>query len=995
MAEKLIVRIGSNTAGFESGLRKAGNVATKWAKRVTIAFTGVLTVSALIGSKFEQSLKLAGAIAGATGKDFAALEKEARKLGKTTAFTATQAAEGMTNLARTGLKTEEIIRTTGVALEFAGAHATDLGQSTQILAAAMNVFELDASEARRVADTFTFALDNSLLTIDKLREGMKNAAVMGAVLDKSVEETTTALAAFVNMGLEGSRAGMQYRMAMQNMLKQTPRVTKALGELGLTFSDVNPKTLSFGEMLDFISKKIPQTADSTKTFIALFGRAGTFMELLAKKTRNATFDFEAFVKGMKKSQEEAGITARRYADMMDTFRGQWKILWSAIQELGISIFMVYKDQGKAIFQFLADRIVSLADFISENGNKIMIGILEFFRNLIGASLKVSRQLFDTFSGTFRLIIKAQGEVAAAFVFMWMEIKRVFFSGEFSQSFKDHIIEPLKISATWIKDKLTTALDFYIKKLKETTLLNKKNAKSLKEQSKAGTEAANKMRKAFEKYADAVVGPNGVFEKVTKKGKKLQGTLSDQIVMLKEKEVERIFQLDVLRLQEAARTSAKIREVSKDTTKDVVDDVEEQKDTFLNFFSGLKFGFKELTEKQQTWASKGRRSAKEFATDASDSLASFINPLKDDFLSLASLWDSMLDSMVGSLTTAVADMVVQWGLGAAKAAASQLYGAAAGFLTDIALDYFSYEKGAWNVQSDQIAALHKGEMVLPKKMATQFREQSDGTGTGFPGFAGGGDRPPSRAITDAAKRQGAKALGKTLMGGNPMLAARAGIIGFATDAIQREIGLDTPAGQFGRSAVNVSAIVASLAGILSLGPLAPVAIPGAGLLGAYVADRGLQGTLNAAVMSYADRQFNQAMTGARGSRVGALSLTAKGRAAGLGRGGFGIGMGGGGGPEGMGGGMGAEEGMGGMTARGGWAHGPESGYKQTLHGSEYILNEDQFKAVRELNAGGGKGQTIRIGSLIKIEGNLIADQATFDDFIVKINDALFKFAEMGY
>ena len=989
MAEKLIVRIGSNTAGFESGLRKAGNVATKWAKRMTIAFTGVLTVSALIGSKFEQSLKLAGAIAGATGKDFAALEKEARRLGKTTAFTATQAAEGMTNLARTGLKTEEIIRTTGVALEFAGAHATDLGQSTQILAAAMNVFELDASEARRVADTFTFALDNSLLTIDKLREGMKNAAVMGAVLDKSVEETTTALAAFVNMGLEGSRAGMQYRMAMQNMLKQTPRVTKALGELGLTFSDVNPKTLSFGEMLDFISKKIPQTADSTKTFIALFGRAGTFMELLAKKTRNATFDFEAFVKGMKKSQEEAGITARRYADMMDTFRGQWKILWSAIQELGISIFMVYKDQGKAIFQFLADRIVSLADFISENGNKIMIGILEFFRNLIGASLKVSRQLFDTFSGTFRLIIKAQGEVAAAFVFMWMEIKRVFFSGEFSQSFKDHIIEPLKISATWIKDKLTTALDFYIKKLKETTLLNKKNAKSLKEQSKAGTEAANKMRKAFEKYADAVVGPNGVFEKVTKKGKKLQGTLSDQIVMLKEKEVERIFQLDVLRLQEAARTSAKIREVSKDTTKDVVDDVEEQKDTFLNFFSGLKFGFKELTEKQQTWASKGRRSAKEFAQDASSSFADFINPLKDDFLSLESLWDAMLESMVGSLTKAVADMAVQWALQEvvkpAVGFAAGAAGAAGSWLINAASDYFNYKSGAWEIKKDQIAGLHKGELVLPKSLADQFR----GDGSGY----------RADPITGTGQVYGlAPSLQAGVVGAIPgallqsaMITAKGGIFGFGKEAILQNMGWTS---KTARKAYTGAAVLSRFMppGISDIFQVAAAAA------GERLADWRNTRQFEEILDFWEDMGVSRAKAKARAA---AASAGAEGFAPGFtdispGQGWRGE-LGGEGGFGGGGGISGGEfgGGMGGMTARGGWAHGPESGYKQTLHGSEYILNEDQFKAVRELNAGGGKGQTIRIGSLVKIEGNLIADQATFDDFLVKINDGLFKLAEMGF
>ena len=976
MAEKLIVRIGSNTAGFESGLRKAGQSVKKWAKRATIALTAVVTVSALIGSKFEQSLRLAGAIAGATGKDFAALEKEARRLGKTTAFTATQAAEGMTNLARTGLKTQEIIKTTGIALEFAGAHATDMENSTRILAAAMNVFEIESEGARRVADTFTFALDNSLLRVDSLREGMKNASAMGAVLGQSIEESTTALAFFVNMGLEGSRAGMQFRMAMQAMVKQGPGVRRALKAMNLEFEDINPLTHNFGETLQFVADKIPATAEGLQHSIGLFGRAGTFMFALGKKVRGSTLDFDDFVKKMKESQTEAGITARRYADMMDTFRGQWKILWSAIQELGLSVFSVYKDQGKIVFKFLADNVVKMADFINKNRFVIMTAILETSQTLLSK--------FDS-------VIMAVGQVVAAFAFAFAEVKRVFF-GKFSESFKTHILEPLGVAKKWLKEKFHVAWKFYFGKQGLVTKVSEDFNKGFSKESK---EAYIETLKEFKKFAGKNVA--------------LQKKLSKEIARLKEQEAKRITDLELEKIEAAKKAAKKITEDATGAARKVSvaygdsmlaiqgdnDDMVQNwgdsmvdmaqdgasmganiEDTFSQFFVGVGQGFGELTEDQKEWADHGRRSAREFASDASNSIANFINPLKDDFLEIDSLFESMLESMVGSLTRSVADMAVQWGIGAISRA-----GASFGW----------WDSGAWKIARDQMGMVHKDEMIVPAETARVLR--GEGTGPTFSADTAFGGRNPEFAkdfAIGAMKTHGlysleglghyiAKniSLDRLIQGVfDPRAIMGNTMVGGMTNAVPNALGLSGKWADLGQTLLG-------FAGGMSLGPIGAIAgaIGGAGIFDAI-------GDVLNMRENEITRDFLEALHGrVKGGRVYAGLpgyVDYESVAAGLG--------------EGAGGGISGGEfggGMAGMTAHGGWAHGPESGYKQTLHGSEYILNEDQFKAVRELNAGGGRGQTIRIGSLIKIEGNLIADQATFDDFIVKINDALFKFAEMGY
>jgi ubiquinone biosynthesis protein COQ9 len=58
---------------------------------------------------FEQAMARVAAVSGATGESFDALAKQARDLGRDTQFTAMQAAGAQENLARAGLRTEEII----------------------------------------------------------------------------------------------------------------------------------------------------------------------------------------------------------------------------------------------------------------------------------------------------------------------------------------------------------------------------------------------------------------------------------------------------------------------------------------------------------------------------------------------------------------------------------------------------------------------------------------------------------------------------------------------------------------------------------------------------------------------------------------------------------------------------------------------------------------------------------------------------------------------
>ena len=79
-------------------------------KGAAVALAGLaLSKSITLGLAFEKQMSEVGAAANATGKDFDALSERARKLGATTSFSATQAAQGMTELAKAGLTTNQVL----------------------------------------------------------------------------------------------------------------------------------------------------------------------------------------------------------------------------------------------------------------------------------------------------------------------------------------------------------------------------------------------------------------------------------------------------------------------------------------------------------------------------------------------------------------------------------------------------------------------------------------------------------------------------------------------------------------------------------------------------------------------------------------------------------------------------------------------------------------------------------------------------------------------
>ena len=74
---------------------------------------------------------------------------------------------------------------------------------------------------------------------------MKFGGAAGKAYGMTLEETVATLAKFRDIGLEGSLAGTNFRMAMAQASIVTERRRKVLKRLNLEYEDINPKMNSF------------------------------------------------------------------------------------------------------------------------------------------------------------------------------------------------------------------------------------------------------------------------------------------------------------------------------------------------------------------------------------------------------------------------------------------------------------------------------------------------------------------------------------------------------------------------------------------------------------------------------------------------------------------------------------------------------------------------------------------------------------------------------
>lgn len=349
------------TAGVSTKLQGVGSALSSVGGSLTTGLTlplvGAGTAIVSVGNQFESAMSRVKSIAGATEEEFQALKDQALDLGAKTSFSASEAAEGMENLASAGFTVSEIMDAMPGLLDLAASSGTDLATASEIAASAIRGFGLDASDSAHVADVFAEAAARTNAQTEDMGEAMKYIAPVAHAMGQSLEETAAAIGIMSDAGIKGSQAGTTLRGAFSRLASPTGEMKKKMEELSVSFYDAQGNMLPLNEIVSVLQDSFEGLTqqEQNNALITLFGQE-SLSGMLALIQRGPDE-----LKALTESFEQVSGSASDMSDvMLDNTAGSMEELSGSIETLAIK----FQEVLAPIIRSVVERLTEFVNWLS-------------------------------------------------------------------------------------------------------------------------------------------------------------------------------------------------------------------------------------------------------------------------------------------------------------------------------------------------------------------------------------------------------------------------------------------------------------------------------------------------------------------------------------------------------------------------------------------------------------------------------------------------------
>lgn len=264
---------------------------------------GALIVSAFSGAikivkDFEQAnANLSAVMADATGPQLEMLSADAKRLGATTAKSATEVVGLQEAFARLGFETDDIVKMTEATIAGSIAMNAELDQTAELVGAMVRTFDdFSSIDTPDIIDQMTTATQKSALNFEKLQtslpivSGAANAAgipftkllaLLGKLSDAGIDASSSSTA-LRNIFLESAKQGLNYDQILGKIVKNQDSLTAANDEFGkraAVSGVILAKNLAATKELDFAIQSAGGSADeAAKKQLATMNGALTILE---------------------------------------------------------------------------------------------------------------------------------------------------------------------------------------------------------------------------------------------------------------------------------------------------------------------------------------------------------------------------------------------------------------------------------------------------------------------------------------------------------------------------------------------------------------------------------------------------------------------------------------------------------------------------------------------------------------------------------------------
>jgi TP901 family phage tail tape measure protein len=464
-------------AAFARMDKAVGNTAKTTAEKLRgtglfltgLGAAGGAVFGAMIGkaSSFEKQMDAVAAVTGSTGQEFDDLTAKALSVGAATQFSAQEAAMASEELAKLGVSAQSIM---GGALDattsLAAAIGSDLPSAATSIAAALNMFNLSASESANVADTMTAAINASATDLVDFNAGMRNLGPSAASVGLTFEDTAAAIAYFTNFGLKGADVGVSLARALDNVAK--PEASAQLKALGVNVFDTTGNFVGFADVADQLRVTMGGMSDEVRlaALQTIFGaEAADVMNIAIREGGDGLREMTETVQANGQAQEQAKKRMDNFAGSMEALRGSVETLFIIIGSKFLPILRKVVDAIGGVVNIFIEMpgpVQTVIAILGTLGTTLALTAGGFI--LFGGKIKAARKQLELFVPAIRKAIASMAGITLPVLAIIAVIAALYLAYKYNfLGFRDgvnHAIDSMKEKIEFLKGAFSNLVDFF-------------------------------------------------------------------------------------------------------------------------------------------------------------------------------------------------------------------------------------------------------------------------------------------------------------------------------------------------------------------------------------------------------------------------------------------------------------------------------------------------------------------------------------------------------
>ena len=358
--------LGEQFKQIGSKMTAAGKTLTT---KVTAPLAALGGVALKVGADFDTAMSQVAATMGVTVDDIQDLRDFAIQMGSTTAFSATQAAEGLNYMALAGYSADEAMEMLPTVLNLAAAGNIELASASDMVTDAQSALGLSTEETVTLIDQMAAASSTTNTSVEQLGSAILTIGGTAKMMNGGTAELAQTLGILADNGIKGSEGGTALRNILLSLSAPTEKAAGFLDELGVSAFDAEGNMRPMQDTMGDLKKALDNlSSEEEKTYFL----ANIFNKRDLKSV-NALLGTDA-----ERWEEVAGAignaggAAEQMAEtQLDNMQGSLTLLKSALEGAGIAVSDVLAPAVRKIAELLT-RLVDKFNNLSPKAQKIIV-----------------------------------------------------------------------------------------------------------------------------------------------------------------------------------------------------------------------------------------------------------------------------------------------------------------------------------------------------------------------------------------------------------------------------------------------------------------------------------------------------------------------------------------------------------------------------------------------------------------------------------------------